>query len=135
ETNLDELRERFRAVEPPFNESGEHVVNATSTDVTAFASRGGKLIFLHGMADGIFAPQDSIDYVEALKHAHGAGADEFTRLYLIPGMGHCAGGPATDSFDALGALTRWVEDGTAPDSLLATAANPQSPFKGRTRPL
>jgi hypothetical protein len=73
--------------------------------------------------------------VEALKREHGARADEFTRLYLIPGMGHCAGGPATDSFDALGALTRWVEDGTAPDSLLAKAANPRSPFKGRTRPL
>ena len=134
ETNLDELRTAFRHVEPPFTESGERFVNATSTDVAAFAARGGKLIFLHGMADGIFAPQDSIDYMEGLKREHGARADAFTRLYLVPGMGHCAGGPATDSFDALGALTRWVEDGAAPDALLAKA-NPQSPFKGRTRPL
>src|SRR5690606_34245596 len=67
ETDLDELRDRMRRVEPPFTESGEHIVNATSTDVAAFASRGGKLIFIHGLADGIFAPQDTIDYVNTLK--------------------------------------------------------------------
>lgn len=132
ETNLDELRDRFRRVEPPFTESGEQTVNATSTDVAAFAARGGKLIFLHGMADGIFAPQDTIDYVEAVRREH--GERDFTRLYLVPGMGHCGGGPATDSFDALGAMVRWVEDGAAPDALLAKA-NPLSPFKGRSRPL
>ena len=134
ETNLDELRARFRRVEPPFTQSGEQVVNATSTDIAAFAARGGKLIFIHGMADGIFAPQDTIDYVDALKREHGARADDFTRLYLVPGMGHCGGGPATDSFDALGAMVSWVEDGKAPDILLAKA-NPRSPFKGRSRPL
>lgn len=134
ETDLDELRDRMRRVEPPFTESGEHIVNATSTDVAAFASRGGKLIFIHGLADGIFAPQDTIDYVNALKHEYGARADDFTRLYLVPGMGHCGGGPATDSFDALGAMVSWVEDGKAPGALLAKA-KPQSPLKGRSRPL
>lgn len=134
DANLDELRERFRRVEPPFTQSGEAVVNATSTDVSAFVDRGGKLLFVHGMADGIFAPQDTIDYVEALKRKYGARADEFARLYLVPGMAHCGGGPATDMYDALGALTKWVEEDTAPQSLIATA-RPGSPFEGRSRPL
>jgi feruloyl esterase len=134
ETDLDELRDRFRRVQPPFTQSGEQIVNATSTDVAAFDAHGGKLIFLHGMADGIFAPQDTIDYVDALKREHGARADDFTRLYLIPGMAHCGGGPATDSFDALGAVVSWVEEGKAPQALLAKA-NPHSPLKGRSRPL
>jgi pimeloyl-ACP methyl ester carboxylesterase len=133
-TQVDELRERFRRTEPPFTESGEYVVNATSTDLSAFASRGGKLLFLHGMADGIFAPQDSIDYFESVQARHGKQAEDFTRLYLVPGMGHCGGGPATDSYDALGAVVQWVEQGKAPGPLLAKAG-PGSPFKGRTRPL
>src|SRR5690606_14835833 len=134
ETDLDELRDRMRRVDPPFTESGEHIVNATSTDVAAIASRGGQPIFIHGLADGIFGPQDTNDYVNALKHEYGARADDFTRLYLVPGMGHCGGGPATDSFDALGAMVSWVEDGKAPGALLAKA-KPQSPLKGRSRPL
>jgi pimeloyl-ACP methyl ester carboxylesterase len=133
-TNLDELRERFRRVEPPFTESGEHIVNATSTDLSGFVARGGKLMFFHGMADGIFAPQDTIDYYEAVHRKFGRTADEFTRLYLVPGMGHCGGGPATDSYDALSAIVDWVERGKAPDVLIAKAG-PGSPFKDRTRPL
>ncbi len=134
ETSLDELRDRFRRTEAPFTQSGEQVVNATSKDISEFVARGGKLILAHGMADGIFAPQDTIDYFEAVKRKHGARAESFLRLYLVPGMAHCGGGPATDSFDALGAAVRWVEKGEAPDALLAKA-NPSSMFKGRTRPL
>jgi feruloyl esterase len=48
-------------------------------------------------------------------------ASEFARLYLVPGMGHCAGGPATDQFDMLSALVKWVERGDAPDQVVATA--------------
>ena len=64
------------------------------------------------------------------------GGDEkaraFSRLYLVPGMGHCAGGPETlDSFDALSAMVQWVEKGVAPDSLTATGRS----FPGRSRPL
>jgi Poly(3-hydroxybutyrate) depolymerase len=133
ETKIDDLRDRFRRTEGPFTQSGEQIVNATSTDLAAFAGRGGKLILLHGMADGIFAPQDSIDYYEAVKREHGARGD-FIRLYLVPGMGHCGGGPATDSFDALSAAVRWVEQGEAPNELIAKGS-PGSTFKGRTRPL
>lgn len=133
DTKLDELRERFRHTAPPFTQSGMQVVNATSTDVSDFVARGGKLLFFHGMADGIFAPQDTIDYVDALKRKY-SDAASFTRLYLVPGMAHCGGGPATDSFDALGAVVNWVEKGEAPDALLAKG-NAHSTFKERSRPL
>lgn len=134
ETSLDELRARFRRSESPFAQPAEEVVNATSTELSAFVERGGKLILIHGMADAIFAPQDTIDYVEAVKRKYGARADEFLRLYLVPGMGHCGGGPATDSFDALAAAVRWVEQNQAPQELLAKAG-PGSTFKERSRPL
>lgn len=134
DTKLDDLRASFRRVQAPFTQSGEQVVNATSSDVAAFTSRGGKLVFFHGMADGIFAPNDTINYVTSLKQKYGSKADDFARLYLVPGMGHCYGGPATDRFDALDAVVKWVEEDAAPKQLLATASA-LSPFKGRTRPL
>jgi feruloyl esterase len=86
------------------------------------------------MADGIFAPQDTIDYVESLKNKYGARADSFARLYLVPGMAHCGGGPATDAYDALGVMTQWAEQERAPDALVAKAGR-GSPFAGRSRPL
>jgi feruloyl esterase len=61
-------------------------------------------------------------------------ASEFVRLFAVPGMNHCAGGPATDQFDAFGALVNWVEKSTAPETITATAG-PGTPWPGRTRPL
>ena len=55
----------------------------------------------------------------------------WSRLFLVPGMGHCSGGQATDTFDLLGAMVNWVEKGTAPDSVIATGRA----FPGRSRPL
>jgi feruloyl esterase len=55
-------------------------------------------------------------------------------VFPVPGMNHCAGGPATDQFDAFSALVAWVEKGTAPDQIVAKAG-PNTPWPGRTRPL
>ena len=55
----------------------------------------------------------------------------FSRLYMVPGAGHCGGGPSLDTFDALSAVVRWVEQGAAPDSITATGRA----FPGRSRPL
>ena len=60
-----------------------------------------------------------------------AAAADATRLYLVPGMAHCAGGPSLDRFDLLSALVTWVEDGKAPASVVATGPA----FPGRSRPL
>ena len=72
-------------------------------------------------------------YYTALSRANG-GVDStgtFARLFLVPGMNHCGGGKATDTFDSLAALENWVEHGKAPDRILARGAS----FPGRSRPL
>jgi poly(3-hydroxybutyrate) depolymerase len=120
---------------PPYSESGWSIEGAPSTDVAAFKAHGGKMIFFHGMADPIFSANDTVAYLNGLAQRFGS-VDDFARLYLVPGMNHCAGGPATDQFDALSALDNWVELDAAPQSLLAKArAAPGVPWPGRTRPL
>lgn len=133
--DLDRGVQAVEATAPPFTESGWSIEGAPSTDIKAFKAKGGKMIFYHGMADPIFSPHDTIAYLDGLAKRFGS-ADDLARLYLVPGMNHCAGGPATDQFDALGALENWVEQGSAPTTLLAKArAIPGVPWPGRTRPL
>jgi pimeloyl-ACP methyl ester carboxylesterase len=104
------------------------------TNLNMFSSHGGKLIFFHGLSDPWFSPLDTVDYYERITKANG-GSDKvrnWSRLFLSPGMGHCGGGPAAlDSFDALSAVVRWVEQDVAPESLTATGRA----FPGRSRPL
>ena len=114
------------------------IYHTTSTDVSAFKARGGKMLIVHGLSDPIFSANDSIDYYEKLAAANGgvAQAKGFARLYLVPGMNHCAnsGGPATDLYDSLAPLEAWVENGTPPDRIVAKAGA-ATPWPGRTRPL
>lgn len=105
---------------------------AADTTLAPFKARGGKLLLAHGMADPIFSPHDTIDYYERLAKEHGESARDFARLFLIPGMGHCQGGAATDSWDGLAALVEWVEGGAAPERIVA---NGTAVFPGRSRPL
>jgi pimeloyl-ACP methyl ester carboxylesterase len=117
-------------------ESGMEFEAAVSTDLDRFRARGGKIIFTHGTADPIFSPLDTIAYLDRLKERYGTATPDFARLFLVPGMNHCAGGPSTDAFDAVSALDTWVETETAPDAIIATARNvPGVPWPGRTRPL
>ena len=113
-----------------------HAEYNTADDVqlTGFRQRGGKLMLVHGTADPIFSASESVDYLQRLTATHGEAATAaFAREFLVPGMGHCAGGPATDGYDGLTALVRWVEQGEAPDRLIArgTGTLPTS----LTRPL
>jgi feruloyl esterase len=105
--------------------------------LAAFRERGGKLLIFHGTADPIFSALESIDYYERLTRSAGGPSrtSRWARLFLVPGMNHCAGGPATDSFDGLGAITEWVEHGTAPARIDASALATNQYFPGRTRPL
>lgn len=99
-------------------------MNATATDLSPFARRGGKLILYAGWADPIVPPGDTVAYYEAVTKTMGGAAKtaEFARLFVAPGMGHCGGGPGPNQFDALAALDRWVTKGEAPASLVATHA-------------
>ena len=105
---------------------------ADDVELKGFKARGGKLMFIHGMADPIFSPHEMIDYYQRLSAAQGANAQDFSRLFLVPGMGHCAGGAATDRYDGLGALVNWVEKGAPPQKIIASGT---TVFPGRSRPL
>jgi pimeloyl-ACP methyl ester carboxylesterase len=117
-------------------DAGMEFETATSTDLDAFLRHNGKMLLFHGAADPIFSAIDTIDYLAQLKARYGGDADGFARLFLVPGMNHCAGGPATDQFDALTALDNWVETGQAPELMQAKARHaPDVPWPDRTRPL
>ncbi len=105
---------------------------AQDAKLAAYKARGGKLIIAHGMADPIFSPLESVDYYQRLQSENGASGPDFARLFLIPGMGHCQGGAATDSWDGLQAMVDWVEKGDAPRQITAQGT---AVFPGRSRPL
>ena len=106
-------------------DQGEALV-ATSrwTNLNTFSNDGGKLLFFHGVSDPWFSALDTIDYYERMSKANGGPAvvNNWSRLYLAPGMGHCNGGEAAlDSFDLLTSLVDWVEKGAAPGEILLTS--------------
>ncbi|NUZ07021.1 tannase/feruloyl esterase family alpha/beta hydrolase [Piscinibacter koreensis] len=105
--------------------------------LTAYKARGGKLMFVHGLADPIFSAKDTVDYVERLAANNGGmtAAQAFVRLFLMPGAVHGPGGRSTDLVDLLTPMVEWVEKGNAPDSLLAGAPANHAWFPNRTRPL
>jgi len=105
--------------------------------LAGFRARGGKLLIFHGTADPIFSALESIDYYQRLSRNNGGpeATARWARLFLVPGMNHCAGGPATDSFDGLGAIVNWVEKGAAPARIDASTSPRTTYFPGRTRPL
>lgn len=105
---------------------------ADDVKLAGFKARGGKLLFAHGTADPIFSSDEMVDYYQRLNKEHGESTANFSRLFLIPGMGHCQGGAGTDSWDGLQALVDWVERGQAPERITASGTQV---FTGRTRPL
>lgn len=125
---------KIDAVAPPFDRSAWQDAGARSTELGAFAKRGGKLLVPHGESDAVFSLADTIDWYDEVNRRAGGRAASFARVFPVPGMSHCGGGPATDTYDALGALVRWVEQGEAPDRIEARAG-PATPWPGRTRPL
>jgi hypothetical protein len=124
-TTIDVDKEALHASDP--------LVEPAGTNLSTFSGNGGKLIFFHGDSDPWFSPLDTLDYYKSLATANG-GAEKvagWSRFFLVPGMGHCGGGPALDRFDMLSAVVSWVEKGIAPDSVIATGRA----FPGRSRPL
>ena len=109
---------------------------ATDPDLRAFKKRGGKLIQYHGFGEPEIASESSIRYYDRLVEHFGQvrDVDDFYRLYMVPGMGHCRGGAgATDQFDMIAALEQWVERGVSPTRIVASHAT--EGVIHRTRPL
>jgi feruloyl esterase len=108
-------------------------IGATIPELSRYIARGGKLITLHGLADEVISPNQTIAYRDALVDRFGAArVDSFMRLYMVPGYQH-ERGVFVPSVDLLGALDNWVTRGVAPETLIATDI--AAPTKGRTRPL
>jgi feruloyl esterase len=114
----------------PFTVAGFHqimnatgsVFDATNPGLTSFRDAGGKLILWHGFADPAISPVGTIAYYQAVEDHMGgqAATQKFARLFMLPGVSHCAGGQGPNSFDALTAIINWAERGVAPRSLLTT---------------
>ena len=102
-------------------------------NLSRFFSRGGKLLMYHGWADPLVSPDTSLIMHQQISSASGASSANSLALFMVPGMGHCQGGPGTDVFDKVAALDRWVETGLKPQSI--EAAHMTAGAVDRTRPL
>jgi feruloyl esterase len=104
-------------------------LDANNPDLTGMRDSGAKLIVYHGWSDADISPVASINYFEEVVDMMYAEqtpetaieqTQDFFRLFMVPGMGHCSGGPGPDRFDTLTSLEQWVEQGIAPERITAS---------------
>jgi feruloyl esterase len=113
--------------------------NAVNPDLSQFKARGGKLIHYHGWSDPDITPLNSINYYQSVTRAQGGDAHglestvQFYRLFMVPGMQHCGGGPGATAFDMIEPLDNWADKGVAPSKVIASHLT--NGLVDRTRPL
>ncbi len=145
---FDVLRDgpKILAKDATYTESSmEFMTPPNADDMGALKRRGAKMVVYHGVADGVFSSDDTAAWYGRLQAQNGGDASNFARLFLVPGMNHCRGGPAADQFDLLTPLVEWVEKGRAPERVTAHARGAGHPVRNadlpegwpsaRTRPL
>jgi feruloyl esterase len=96
-----------------------NIVNAVNPDLSAFKARGGKLILYHGWNDTAISPGNTINYYNSVLTKMGGKQDNWIRLFMVPGMGHCQGGIGPNQVNWMGAMERWKESNVAPETLPA----------------
>jgi len=107
--------------------------DAINPDIRAFKDRGGKLLIYHGWSDNLIPPENSINYYSSVLAKMGSRQSDWLRLFMVPGMYHCNGGPGPNQMNWIGALERWRESGIAPDQI--TGAHVTNNGVDMTRPV
>ncbi len=141
--SIDQMFAATYATDATYTESGQSFMTPPDLDFHKLRRHRSRMIVYHGVSDPIFSVEDTRQWYEGLG---GRRAKHVARLFMVPGMSHCAGGPSTDQFDMLTPLVRWVEQGIAPKRVEASVrglTNPGGPnfdapptwSPDRTRPL
>lgn len=142
-SNVEQLALATFATDATYTESAQSFMTPPDpSHLAALRQPGKRMIVYHGASDGIFSSDDTIRWYESLDRR----SQSAVRLYVVPGMAHCGGGPSTDQFDLLTPLVRWVELGEAPQRVVASVRGPENPAganlelpatwsPARTRPL
>jgi len=145
--DIDTTLAELFATDATYTESSmSFMTPPNATDMNDVRGRGAKILVYHGVSDPIFSVADTESWFRGVDRSSGGNAEDFVRLYRVPGMGHCSGGPTADQADFLTPLVDWVEHGKTPDEIVATArgagnpggVNPEVPASwspNRTRPL
>jgi pimeloyl-ACP methyl ester carboxylesterase len=110
----------FRESQRKFND----VIGTDDDNIQRFRKRGGKMIIWHGEADQLIFPRGTMNYYQRLLNGNGGvkHVEDFARLFMAPGVGHCAGGAGPNPVGVFEAVVNWVENGVAPDKIMASRA-------------
>ena len=123
--DVDRDAPKIYATDDTYTESPMSFMTPPDLLMKQLHAKGGKLIVVHGSADAVFSVQSTINWYDALRARYGKHTKDFARLFIVPGMGHCGGGPSCDKCELFDALVDWVEKGIEPDQVEARV-NPTS---------
>lgn len=114
----------------PLIDAATGFVDSVNPDLRAFEAHGAKLLLYAGWNDTAITPVNTVYYYNSVLDEMGPEQDDWMRLFMVPGMGHCRGGPGPNTFDSITALEQWREEGIAPSEIMAS-----NPASGLSRPL
>ena len=133
--NIDTDAPKIYATNSTYTESAmSFMTPPDATVLSRFVGNNRKMIVVHGAADPVFSVSDTINWYEGFRSWYAKDTSDMVRLFIVPGMSHSRGGPATDQFDLVDALVNWVEKGIAPNAIIAKARGKGAVARGSGEP-